>query len=216
MTAAMALLASRLQVPAEHEQEFNEWYDTEHLAQLRGAPGVLSARRYVTESDQPRYLAWYELADEQVLTSSGFKQIVEKPTPWSQRMRRLAGDNRLRGTFRLTASLGSEPHPPAPWLYLVQMDCADEAREAEFVKWYETEQMPAFAQVPGMLRTRRYAAVSAKPRYLNAYELTEPGVFNSPGWVAVRSLPRAKEMQPLITNARRAMFRLIEAAGGGA
>lgn len=53
------------------EQEYNEWYDKRHLADLLALPGVIAARRYtlaqaqVTAAPQPyRYLALYEIETE--------------------------------------------------------------------------------------------------------------------------------------------------------
>ena len=203
------LLTVRLHVPPEREDELNDWYNLEHFRQIVSIPGIICARRYVTAPQVPKYLAWYETADEHVPSSPGFKSAADQPTPWSQHMRRFYEDNRIQNIYRLSASCGAEPRPDAPWLYIVQMDCADKARDAEFVEWYEREQMPAFAQVPGVLRVRRYIDVAGTPRYLNAYELTDRGVFNSPGWVAVRKTPRAVSMQTLITNGQRAMYQLI-------
>ena len=36
----------QLDIPAEHEAEFNRVYDTEHFPMLSKAPGVRSAARY--------------------------------------------------------------------------------------------------------------------------------------------------------------------------
>lgn len=51
------------------EDEFNEWYSTEHIPDLLAVPGIVSARRYVAldepdaEDAEPqyRYLALYEI-----------------------------------------------------------------------------------------------------------------------------------------------------------
>ena len=33
-------------IDAQHVQEFNEWYNKEHLPELLSVPGILSAARY--------------------------------------------------------------------------------------------------------------------------------------------------------------------------
>jgi hypothetical protein len=33
-------------IDAQHEQEFNEWYNPEHLPELLAVPGILAAARY--------------------------------------------------------------------------------------------------------------------------------------------------------------------------
>ncbi len=49
-------------VPAELDEEYNRWYNEEHLDQLLAIPGVLSAARYEAVAGGPKYLASYELA----------------------------------------------------------------------------------------------------------------------------------------------------------
>jgi hypothetical protein len=33
-------------IDAQHDKEFNEWYNTEHLPELLAVPGILAAARY--------------------------------------------------------------------------------------------------------------------------------------------------------------------------
>ena len=55
----------QLDIPAEHEAEFNRVYDTEHFPMLSKVPGVRSAARYRLEHStvpgMQRYLTIYEL-----------------------------------------------------------------------------------------------------------------------------------------------------------
>ena len=43
------IFAVQLDIPAEHEAEFNRVYDTEHFPMLSKVPGVRSAARYRLE-----------------------------------------------------------------------------------------------------------------------------------------------------------------------
>jgi hypothetical protein len=43
---AQGLLAVWTDIAPEAEAEFNEWYNTEHIPQLVGIPGIISGRRY--------------------------------------------------------------------------------------------------------------------------------------------------------------------------
>ena len=72
---------------AAHEEEFNAWYDTEHLPDLRKLPGFLDAARYVAVKGGPKYLAAYELESADVLQRPEFQNYRGNPTPWSRRMR---------------------------------------------------------------------------------------------------------------------------------
>jgi hypothetical protein len=83
---APALLLNAMSVADEHEREFNDWYDTEHIPALAAVPGTLCARRYRgTGAAAQRSLALYWLASADVPTSAAWKAAAN--TPWTERMR---------------------------------------------------------------------------------------------------------------------------------
>lgn len=207
-----AVIAVWLHVDRRHEEEFNDWYELEHLPQVVNLPGFICARRYCAEdSSVPKFLAWYETQDPGVETAAPFQDLVANPTGWSQRMRRLYGENRIRNNYRLILSRGAAPAPDAPFLYMVQTDCGDASRRTEFFDWYDKEHLPALAAVPGVVRARRHEAVSGSPLSMAAYELASANVFESPAWLEARKASRTDEMRPLFAHARRTMYRLIRA-----
>ena len=57
---AQGLITVRLDVGPEHEDEFNAWYDSEHVPQVTALAGFVRARRYICAEADIRYLAWYE------------------------------------------------------------------------------------------------------------------------------------------------------------
>jgi hypothetical protein len=68
----------QLDIPAEHEAEFNRVYDTEHFPMLSKVPGVRSAARYRLEHStvpgMPRYLTIYELDSPEVTKSEAWEK----------------------------------------------------------------------------------------------------------------------------------------------
>src|SRR5207244_112971 len=85
-------------VDPKHEEEFNAWYDTEHLGDLLKLPGFLDAGRYVAAKGGPKYLAVYELASADALKSAEFQRYRANPSPWSRRMSpTVIGKNLARG-----------------------------------------------------------------------------------------------------------------------
>jgi hypothetical protein len=66
------LFMVQLDVPVEHEVEFNRVYDTEHFPMLIRVPGVRNGARYRLEhstvSGLQRYLTIYEIDSPDVLT----------------------------------------------------------------------------------------------------------------------------------------------------
>lgn len=85
---AGGLLLNALNVATEIEDDFNAWYDEEHIPALLGVPGTLAARRYRSGEDPDgshRYVAIYHLESPDVARSDAWKTAVD--TPWSERMR---------------------------------------------------------------------------------------------------------------------------------
>jgi len=207
-SSAQGLIAVWLDVAADREEEFNAWYDLEHLAQVVALPGFVGGRRYRCDEAPLRYLAWYDTVDEKVETGEAFQRLIAEPTPWSQRMRRLYGDKRERFNFRLMRDVGQTPGRDTPWLYLVHTDIPDHIVD-EYNEWYDKEHLPRLVTVPGVVRARRYTAVSGGPRYLTAYELTDQNAFESPEGLKARKTPWTEKMRSLFQNTRRSMCRLI-------
>ena len=82
---AGGLLINAMSVDPEHEAEFNEWYDSEHIPALAAVPGALAARRFRAQEGSPRYVALYHLKSPEVQTSAEWKQAAN--TPWTDKMR---------------------------------------------------------------------------------------------------------------------------------
>lgn len=84
-------------VPPNREEEFNAWYNTEHIpAMIDRVPGFLTARRLKLietplslkvgiRSPSPRYITLYDLENEDVLQSQIF--LKETNSPWSSWVR---------------------------------------------------------------------------------------------------------------------------------
>jgi hypothetical protein len=82
---ASALLLVAMNVAPEHEAEFNEWYDTEHVPALAGVAGTVCARRYRGSGAVQRYAAMYHLVRPDVIDSPAWKTAAN--TPWTERLR---------------------------------------------------------------------------------------------------------------------------------
>jgi hypothetical protein len=208
MTDAKGLITVWLHVSPEREEEFNDWYNMEHIRQMVGLPGFVSGRRYMVENATPKYLAWYDTVDETIESGPDFQKVVAEPTPWSQRIRRFYGNNRERMNFRLMRDVGTVSREDTPWLYIVHTDIPDHIVD-EYNEWYDQEHLPRLVTVPGVVRARRYVAVAGSPRYLTAYELTDKDAFESPAGLKARKTPWTEKMRSLFQNTRRSMCKLV-------
>jgi hypothetical protein len=83
----LGLLLTLTEPPPAMEEEFNAWYDEEHLAERLAIPGFRSATRWM--ADVPvgagKYLATYELDSVKVLSSAAYLERFQNQTPWSRR-----------------------------------------------------------------------------------------------------------------------------------
>lgn len=207
MTEAKGLINVWMHVPPEREEEFNDWYNREHVPMVVRLPGFARGRRYEVEGATPRFLAWYDTADETIEPGADFQRFVANPTPWWKRVARFL-EHRERMNFRLMRDVGRVTAEDTPWLYIVHTDIPDDIVD-EYNAWYDQEHLPRLVTVPGVVRARRYTAVGGSPRYLTAYELTDRDAFESPEGLKARKTPWTAKMRSLFTNTRRNMCRLI-------
>ena len=63
---APALQLGRMDVPAEVDAEFNNWYNTIYVPNYEKVPGVIRGRRYRAVEGTPTYLTFYEFEHPQV------------------------------------------------------------------------------------------------------------------------------------------------------
>ena len=78
-----ALLVVFMEPKAEVEGEFNEWYNRYHIPERVSFPGIHNARRYeLCEGEGAyKYLAIYELEDEEVLHGEEYLKLRAESTP---------------------------------------------------------------------------------------------------------------------------------------
>ncbi|MEW5888449.1 MAG: hypothetical protein AB1768_05290 [Pseudomonadota bacterium] len=82
------------------EDDFNRWYDREHMAERMAIPGFELARRFVAIEDSPRYLALYRTASLAVFTSEPYRNAFANQTEWSRRT-----FARMKNTLRRVAEI---------------------------------------------------------------------------------------------------------------
>jgi hypothetical protein len=82
-----ALQIGRIDIPPAHEDEFNEWYNTEYLIGNMTVNGVYSARRYLNRGIGPRYLTVYEFAHAEVSRQPAWDR-ARAQSVWRRRIER--------------------------------------------------------------------------------------------------------------------------------
>ncbi|MBR8299291.1 hypothetical protein KDW49_00940 [Burkholderia dolosa] len=91
-------------VDAEHEADFNAWYDREHMQERVAIPGFTHARRFRATDGGPRkYLALYVTDTLDVFRGDAYRRAFAQQTAWS-----LANFERMTGTQRRVGELTIE------------------------------------------------------------------------------------------------------------
>ena len=148
------LLLTMTEPPPAMEEEFNAWYDDEHMGERLAIPGFRSARRWIADlpPGEGKYLATYELDSPGVLVSPDYLARFENQTPWSKRclgkavvFRRWACEQTMPGD--------ADADPAAKFLLCV------------------IAESPIVLAVAGALQVRHFVAA---PSYIALAELSHP------------------------------------------
>ena len=203
---AKGTLIAAMKIGRAAEDEFHDWYDSEHLPERERVSGFLLCRRWIGADDREVSVATYDLESVDVLKKPGYLAIGgENLSPWSkritarvERLMRFEGDQILPGD--------QLPPGDAGGLLLNAMNIAPE-REAEFNEWYDKEHIPALSAVPGVLCARRFRATDGNRKYVALYHLTGPEVVESAEWKVARTSDWTSRLQPQFRDHLRLVLR---------
>jgi hypothetical protein len=203
---AKGALIAAMKIGRAAEDEFHDWYDTEHLPERQRVPGFLVCERWIGVEDGTVSVATYDLESVGVLKSPAYQAIGgENLSPWSkrvtarvERLMRFEGDQILPG----------DELPPrgAGGLLVNAMNIAPEF-EAEFNEWYDKEHIPALAAVPGVLSARRFRGTSGNRKYVALYHLASPQVQDSAEWKKARESDWTDRLKPHFRDHLRLVLR---------
>ncbi len=103
------------------EEEFQQWYDTEHFPERVATDGFLTATRGICVDGWPRYIALYDLADVSVLRGDGYAKI--------------AGDSYSRWTGRIVSRVWGQYRAEAVQVYPGSALLGAKGAAARIVLW---------------------------------------------------------------------------------
>jgi hypothetical protein len=217
------LLAVYANIPAPIEDEFNRWYNQQHIPERLALPGFLSAARYETipfpgfaggrsvESleGNPKYLALYELEDARVLESPAYLAVRQRneTDPWDQRLLSHLQVT-IRAVYEQLLACGEPGDTHGPVFLSVHFDVPPDLDD-EFNAWYNQDHLPNLSTVPGVQGARRYRRLSGNgPQYVAVYECDNDQVTTTDAWAKAANTEWTKKMRlhnlkPLVTMGRR-------------
>ena len=198
-----AAVAMWWNMAAEHREEFEHWHSHEHFPERMGIPGFLRGSRWSSVDSAEGFFVLYELEDYETLTSSGYLERLNNPTPWSTKMMP-HHQGMVRSQCRLLHSAGGGIGRLALTLRLSPA----EGRDAELLNHFSA-MGAAFVNQPGgvafhVLRTETPQAAGTKEQQIRG------GKDAVADWVVVAI---AYEASALNTLQQEALGKEIERHG---
>jgi hypothetical protein len=173
-----AAVAMWWNMAAERREEFEHWHSHEHFPERMGIKGFLRGSRWSSVDDGEGFFVLYELESYETLTSPGYLERLNNPTPWSMQMMPHHRDM-VRSQCRLlhTAGGGIGRH-----VLTVRLSPAD-GRDAELLEHFAALGATFVSQPGGVafhvLRTETPQAASTKE------QLIRGGKDKAADWVVV-------------------------------
>jgi hypothetical protein len=82
------MMIAMFDIPEELDEEFNKWYDEEHIPEKVGrVPGFIRARRYQSLEGRPNYVCVYELEDVSVVDNPAYQSNYKSGSTTTQKMK---------------------------------------------------------------------------------------------------------------------------------
>jgi hypothetical protein len=78
------MLITIMDADPAREEDFNKWYDREHIVERVAIAGFLEARRYVAVRASPKYLNFYTTENLEILNSPAYRNKLQNATPWTR------------------------------------------------------------------------------------------------------------------------------------
>lgn len=175
------------------EDEFHDWYDTEHIPERERVPGFLRCRRWLGVDGNKVSAATYDLQSIEVLRSPGYLAIgYENNSPWTRRVGwRCVSLLRFEG--ELVAGCEAPDGGDAGALLVRAMN-VEPAFEAALVERFRREHAPAIVAVPGIRDVRLFRATASTRTHVVLYRLRAPDVVGASAWKATAEQPWAQRM----------------------
>jgi hypothetical protein len=192
-TEEAAVLFSEMTPDLAWEDEFNDWYDHEHIPLRMAVPGFLSAQRY-RASDAPHYLVVYEMQSAGVLQSPSYQQVKNHPSERTAGMlRSVKGFSRYLGEhIHEQTRTAADAAMNAPVLYAVCSEVPADCQH-DFDDWHRNDHVPLLLECKDWLMVRCFHITGGEPKswtHLALHYLTDARALRSVQRERARSAPR--------------------------
>ncbi|MBP0599219.1 hypothetical protein J8I26_13950 [Herbaspirillum sp. LeCh32-8] len=134
-------------VDPAHEQDFNQWYDREHVQERVALPGFVSGVRYRSEHGPRRYLGLYRTTSLDAFKTPAYFQAFRHQTPWS-----VANLARMHNPMRRVCTISAETGAGrGAWLAVLRLGNRQQAHQLDALS---TTLGKRLLEVDGVLSSR--------------------------------------------------------------
>lgn len=153
------LLLVTMEPPAGLEEEFNDWYDHEHLPQRMRMPGFETGARFVCLEGWPRWLALYDLTSLAALSTPEYLAVSRaNATPWSRRIAaRTVGRSRVEAEQIAPGAALSRSIDTVSRVVVAHYPCGLDDQPAATA----VDVGSSAAHLPGLLQVRLFHALTS-------------------------------------------------------
>lgn len=173
---------------AGKEQEFQRWYDVQHLPDVMRVPGFVTGQRFRVSEVQHKappfpqtFFAFYDIDPEDLATLNG--EIVRRVgTPEMPLTDAISPEIVRFFCDPVTPRLVKDPArvgvPPRNRHLMCVMTSPAPGKEQEFARWYDEQHIPDLMRLPGLVSAQRFRLSALQQKappfpqtYLAIYEL---------------------------------------------
>ncbi|HLS17243.1 MAG TPA: hypothetical protein VK049_05350 [Paenalcaligenes sp.] len=175
-------LASGVQAPAElfiwtdidpnYEDDFNQWYEQEHMLERASIPGFVWARRYRALQSPRKYLALYRTEQLAVFDSPAYQEAFTHQTQWS-----VQNFERMHNTVRRVMVVTPTSQTVGTGSAVALVALSDEAQALAAAQWMQGQSFTGVVSTrilnPDPQRSTPLPSESAEGRVLQPFFLIE-------------------------------------------
>jgi hypothetical protein len=147
------ILAVWSDVDAVAEDDYNAWYDREHLFERLEVPGFHRGRHYLTVSGAPRYFTYFVTDNAAVMASQAYLTQANQPSPWTRRILPY-----FRNTNRTACNVVCRIGRGYGAASLTMRLAAVAGRQDALIDWLSNTQLPALVEQPGLIGAQIWRA----------------------------------------------------------
>lgn len=166
-------------IAPEGREDFYAWHGSEHMPERAAVPGFLRGRRYIAIEGASEFFNLYETTSTDVLSSRGYLDRLNAPTPWTQ-----AAVLHFRDVARsLCEVAATHGHGEGGLVATFRYDVADDRANAHRAQ--AAAALEALARSPGIAGAHLLVADEAASTVMTAEKRARGGSTAVPRWIAL-------------------------------